>query len=104
MERFCPDLSSPTSLILHHNSSSRPNPVERDASRDPECFEFQLTPWIPGLAPQARPALDTGLGSPGKTVFSNCDTAYLGGDLDAFGIASCFWIPDLAMHSIARPE
>jgi hypothetical protein len=29
------------------NSSSLPNPAERDASRDPECFDFPAVSWIP---------------------------------------------------------
>jgi hypothetical protein len=55
------------------------------ASRDPERFDFPLVSWIPGLAqPRIKPApVKTGVrgrlpGSPGMTVFSNCDTTSQG--------------------------
>jgi hypothetical protein len=45
---------TPTLILPHqrlcHNSSSRPSPVERGASRDPEVREMLPFPWIPDLA------------------------------------------------------
>jgi len=41
---------APFDKRLCRNSSSRPNPAERDASRDPEVREMLLFLWIPDLA------------------------------------------------------
>ncbi len=40
----------PSRQRLCHNSSSRPSPVKRGASRDPEVPEMMPFPWIPDLA------------------------------------------------------
>jgi hypothetical protein len=67
-------------MRLCHNSSSRPSPAERDASRDPESFDFPRFSWIPGLT---HPRIEYGAGlrgSPGMTVLANCDTGSMGSD------------------------
>jgi hypothetical protein len=65
-------------LRLCRNSSSRPSPVERGASRDPGFGEFNLFFWIPDLSASggSRDALHR---LSGMMVSLLCDTVLMGG-------------------------
>jgi hypothetical protein len=83
--------SKPSSFPLRrlcHDSSSRPSPVKRGASRDPEVLVIVLFPFAV-FRPQPL------VGSPVSSLRS---------DPTLSERVPGFWIPDLAKNCIARPE
>jgi hypothetical protein len=76
-------LGEPRPMRVSRNSSSRPNPVKRGASRDPEVKEMMTFLRIPDLA-----MLLSRLS--GMTVFIHCDTP-------SVGVVNELWRPERGM-------